>query len=488
MKVSIKHQMIVMFVGLTVGILAMMFVLNACFLQPFYIHNKEKEFVEMYEDVQKGMIDGNSSLEEIAFDINDQAEKNNISYFISDSNQGKAISNIKDMDGLHNQLVGHLLDVPAEGSTVLSQTDHYTIVQMRDRITQVEYITMWGMYPNGTMFLMRSPLESIHESVMISNRFLLFIGVLVMIIGVAAVLYFTKRLTNPIMELAGISNKMADLDFETKYTSGGQNEIGLLGANFNLMSEKLESTISELKSANNQLQKDIERKEKLEIMRNEFLGNVSHELKTPIALIQGYAEGLKDNVNEDADSREFYCDVIIDEAQKMNQMVKNLLTLNQMEFGDEEIEFARVNLAGIIENVLQSMEIVAQQKGAKVIFDCQNPVYVWADEYKVEQVVRNYISNAFNHLSGENVIEVRILSLGNKARVSVFNTGAPIPEEDISRIWDKFYKVDKAHTRAYGGNGIGLSIVKAIMESFCQQYGVKNYDNGVEFFCEFDII
>ena len=125
----------------------------------------------------------------------------------------------------------------------------------------------------------------------------------------------------------------------------------------------MESTISELKKANNSLQKDIEQKDKLEKMRNEFLGNVSHELKTPIALIQGYAEGLKEGVNEDAESREFYCDVIMDEASKMNQMVKNLLTLNQLEFGDEDIVFERFNLTALVKGVLQSMEIMADQAG-----------------------------------------------------------------------------------------------------------------------------
>lgn len=161
---------------------------------------------------------------------------------------------------------------------------------------------------------------------------------------------------------------MADLDFDAKYTSGGSNEIGELGENFNRMSEKLESTISELKKANNSLQKDIEQKDKLEKMRNEFLGNVSHELKTPIALIQGYAEGLKEGVNEDAESREFYCEVIMDEASKMNQMVKNLLTLNQLEFGDEDIVFDRFNLTALVRGVLQSMEIMQIRQVQK--FSC----------------------------------------------------------------------------------------------------------------------
>ena len=171
----------------------------------------------------------------------------------------------------------------------------------------------------------------------------------------------------------------------------------------------------------------------------------------------------------------------------MNQMVRNLLTLNQMEFGEEEIEFSRVNITEVISGVLQSMEIIAQQKEAQIIFDNRINIYAWADEYKVEQVVRNYISNAFHHLSGENVLEVRLIPLNDKVRISVFNTGNPIPETDLPRIWDKFYKVDKAHTREYGGNGIGLSIVKAIMESFRQKYGVNNYENGVEFWCEFDV-
>ena len=232
---------------------------------------------------------------------------------------------------------------------------------------------------------------------------------------------------------------------------------------------------------------DVTQKKQLENMRQEFSANVSHELKTPIALIQGYAEGLKEGVNEDAESREFYCEVIMDEASKMNQMVKNLLTLNQLEFGDEDIVFDRFNLTALVRGVLQSMEIMADQAGAKILLHTEEDIYAWADEFKVEQVVKNYVSNACHHVSGDMVIEVKMVQKDGKVRVSVFNTGTPIPEADIVHIWDKFYKVDKAHTREYGGNGIGLSIVKAIMKSFHQEYGVKNYDNGVEFWFELDV-
>lgn len=479
--------MIVVFVGLTLCLILTLFVINIRFLEPYYIHNKEAEFINLYEELEKA-VDSDSLMDEDVFDhLRNIAEKSNISFLVSDNENQRVVTNVHDMDNLKQQLMGYLLNQAQKQSEVLETSDTYQISQSMDPMNQSEYIEMWGEFENGNKFLMRSPLESIKESAAISNRFLIQIGLTVLVICIFFVWFFSKKLTEPILELAALSNRMADLDFEAKYTSGGNNEIGMLGDNFNRMSARLEQTISELKSANNSLQKDIERKDKLESMRNEFLGNVSHELKTPIALIQGYAEGLKEDVNTDQESRDFYCDVIMDEAQKMNRMVQNLLALNQLEFGDEEIEFERFDLAEVIQGVLQNMEIISQQKDVNVIFRQKEPVYVWADEFKVEQVVRNYISNAFNHVSGDNVIEIKITKEGGKARTSVFNTGTPIPEEDIPHIWEKFYKVDKAHTREYGGNGIGLSIVKAIMESFRQKYGVTNYDNGVEFWMELDI-
>ena len=312
------------------------------------------------------------------------------------------------------------------------------------------------------------------------------VGGTLCVLSLAFAWYFSKRLSEPILELAELSKKMADLDFEAKYSGGGSAELEVLGQSYNAMSEKLEQTISNLKKANNELTKDIEQKEKLDSMRTEFLANVSHELKTPIALIQGYAEGLKEGVNDDQESRDFYCDVIMDEAGKMNKLVRNLLDLNQLEFGKDNLQFERFDIRELIGGVLQSSEIMIEQKEAKVIFYQEEPVYVWGDEFKVEQVVRNYFTNALNHVEGDKVIEIKIKKQDDKVRISVFNTGKPIPEEDLDQIWDKFYKVDKARTREYGGNGIGLSIVKAIMNSLQQEYGVQNYENGVEFWFELD--
>ena len=306
-----------------------------------------------------------------------------------------------------------------------------------------------------------------------------------MISGIV-ILVMTNRITRPISELTKLSEKMSDLDFDARYQSRAGNEIDVLGDNFNKMSRKLESTISELKSANNKLQKDIEDKIKIDEMRKEFLDNVSHELKTPIALIQGYAEGLNENISDDPESREFYCEVIMDEASKMNKLVKNLLTLNQLESGKDAPVMERFDIVSLIRGVLGSMHIMIEQKEATVIFEETEPVYVWADEFKIEEVVTNYTSNALNHLDGERKVEIKVLQEEDCVKVTVFNTGTPIPEEDIPNLWNKFYKIDKARTREYGGSGIGLSIVKAIIESMNQKYGVCNYDNGVEFWFTLD--
>ena len=225
---------------------------------------------------------------------------------------------------------------------------------------------------------------------------------------------------------------------------------------------------------------------KIDRQRKEFLSNVSHELKTPIALIQGYAEGLQDNINDDQESREFYCEVIIDEANKMNKMVKKLLTLNQIEFGSDQVHFERFDIVQVLRSSVNSATLLAEQKDAEILFYETDPVYVWADEHMIEEVITNYISNAVNHVDGERVIRVTMERRGDVERISVFNTGKTIPEEDLDKIWIKFYKVDKARTRAYGGNGIGLSIVKAIMDSMNQKCGVINHENGVEFWFELD--
>lgn len=480
------------FIGLVCAIVLISILIHSQFLEDYYIYHKQTTLVELYDHMNEAIREGVLEEEKTLNDLSVLVENGNISLVVIANNNQKvltATTNEVKTQELMTRLFGYIMNTSSISGIVLKEGKTYQICSVKDGSDGRDYIDMWGYLNNGSTFILRSPLESIRESALLSNEFLIYTMMIMLALGSILVWYFSKKITDPILELANLSQRMADLDFEAKYTSGGKNEIGILGASFNSMSEKLENTISQLKNANFELQRDIEKKEKMESMRTEFIGSVSHELKTPIALIQGYTEGLKEGISEDPESRAFYCDVIMDEANKMNQLVHNLLTLNKLEFGEEEVSFERFDLTEVIAGVIQSCEILIQQKEAEVRFDDSETVFVWSDEFKVEQVLRNYFSNALNHVENERVIDIRVSRIEERdtVRVSVFNTGIPIPQEDIEQIWNKFYKVDKARTREYGGHGIGLSIVKAIMDSFGNAYGVKNYDNGVEFWFELDV-
>lgn len=488
MKYSIKRQFAGVFCFLIAGTIVLCWFMNSTFLENYYIKNKQNVLMNAYNYLNTASNNGSISTEEFDIELQKISGKYNISFILLDAETKTLKASANDYEILSRHLLNNLFSKGASPSIrVLEKGDNYEISIMPDDRTKTEYVEMWGFLDNGNLFLFRNPLESIKESVKLANRFLAYVGVVAAFAGALVALWVSGKITKPIMELTKISERMIHLDFEAKYSGKSKTEIALLGHNINELSGILEKTISELKSANNELQRDIEKKNEIDEMRKEFLSNVSHELKTPIALIQGYAEGLKEGISEDVESRDFYCDVIMDEAAKMNNMVKKLLTLNQLEFGNDTVTMERFDIVSFIQNYIQSSEILTKQKEISVRMEHYEPLYVWADEFKVEEVFMNYFSNAINYALYEKIIDVKLQKEENKVRISVFNTGNPIPEESLVHLWEKFYKVDKARTRQYGGSGIGLSIVKAIMESLNQAYGVKNYDNGVELWFELEL-
>lgn len=492
MKYSIKQQIASVFIVVIIMTFMLAWVINNFFLERFYIAKKQFAIQRAYEQLNEVSLNGSILSDEFDVEFRKICDMYNFSIIVIDSESNTVRTSATNTQLLIKRLYDSFFTSKLTGQEekYLAQKDNYSIALTMDVITNTEYMEMWGVLGNGNMFLIRSPLEGIRDSVSVSNQFLAYVGLGSVLISTVIIIIFAGRITKPIMQLKDISEKMTGLDFDTRYESKGINEIDLLGEHINQLSSKLEQTISELKTANNELQRDIEKKEEIDEMRKEFLSNVSHELKTPIALIQGYAEGLKEGMgDDDAQTRDYYCEVIVDEASKMNNMVKKLLDLNQLEFGSQNVTMERFDIVALINNFVQSAQILIQQSNVKVEVQKSEPVFVWADEFKVEEVVQNYFSNALNHVSGDRVIEIRYRLAGeenNRVRISVFNTGTPIPEESIGHIWEKFYKVDKARTREYGGSGVGLSIVKAIMDLMNQEYGVINYANGVEFWFELE--
>ncbi len=510
-KRSLTRQIMLMIFFLVAAAIIVCWILNATLLERYYVMQKKAGMIEGYQMISEASGDGELLSADFDVTFENICANGNIITVVLTSSGEVVRSSTLDFTVLKEELWDTILN--SDQLDLVAEGNNYQMLIKNDTRLHSEYLVLVGTLENGNVILMRTAVESLRESASISNRFLLIVGLATIGISCIAGGFMARRITRPILQLTDISKKMVKLDFNAKYVHDGWkydpgltlksvfarrqlavidgedqvtggNEIDLLGNHMNRLSETLERTISELKSANVELTRDIEKKTRIDEMRKEFLSNVSHELKTPLALIQGYAEGLQECINDDEESRNWYCGVIIDEAGKMNRMVKKLLTLNQLEFGNDQVVMDRFNITELIRGITSASGILLEQNGITLDTDSLDDYYVWGDEFKVEEVITNYLSNAINHCQGEKIIRIFYTRQEDLLRVSVFNTGKPIPEEDIDHIWEKFYKVDKAHTREYGGSGIGLSIVKAIMDSFHQKCGVINHPDGVEFWME----
>lgn len=506
MRHSIKARFAMVFVGLMAFVLIATWCVNNWFLESFYTMDKVATLEKAYTGIDRIVTETEQKGTDIfeyfksTYDPNREnegpiqqlfrvlGEKYNMNIVLMDSATDQVlISNTGERDYLSSRVQGYIFGKNMPKVSILKTHDNYFIQKTYDKRSDSYYLESWGYFSdNKTIFLMSTPLASIRESVELANRFLAYVGIAALLVGSLFIYFATKKITSPILQLANLSEKMSNLDFDAKYTGQAEDEIGVLGNSMNRLSDTLKETIGQLRTANTELQQDIEEKIKVDEMRKDFIANVSHELKTPIALIQGYAEGLTEGMAEDPESRDYYCEVIMDEANKMNKMVRQLLTLSALEAGNDAPVMDRFDLTDLIRGVINSVGILIQQKEADVHLEDCGPVYVCADEFKIEEVVTNYLNNALNHLAGEKKIVITVEDNGEEVLVTVFNTGNNIPEEDIPNLWTKFFKVDKSHTREYGGSGIGLSIVKAIMDSHRKACGVRNVEGGVEFWFTLD--
>ncbi len=487
MRRSIRFKLTIIFCIVIACTCISYVLLNGLFLEEFYINSKQNDLLDAYEDINDIIGSYDEVLnEEDRSNIYDICDKYGISMLITGMD-GRELVRTGNITMLAKRIDSVFFERDKGSINVIKETDDYVLQQyVNVKLDNSKYLEMYGFMDNDGAFIMRMGVESIRESISVFNKFFIIVSGAVIFISLIIMFFMARGFSKPILELADISKRMTNLDFGAKYTGAGEDEIAVLGNSMNEMSNKLESTISELKKANNELKKDIEKKTEIDEMRKEFISNVSHELKTPLALISGYAEGLADCVNEDEESRNYYCEVIIDEANKMNKMVKQILSLNKLESGHEVTEMEHFDICQVISGVKQSFDIMFEQNGINCVLDNDESIMVWADEFRIEEVLTNYISNAIHHCDGEKKIIISTRLIEDKVRVSVFNTGREIPEEELDKVWIKFYKIDKARSREYGGSGIGLSIVKAIMDAHNQQYGIVNVTGGVEFWFELD--
>ena len=489
--ISVRIKLFLTISLVILGIITFLILVNNFVFGKFYLYSKRQVLKSVYTTVndyynncEEG--DLSSELEQIAI-------KNNFDILIRNNQNINVFTSSKDFFSTLGQMNEMTSKLHIGSSEVIEKSNNYRIIKIKDTQNGVTYVLLSAKLDNNYLLYIRIPINSIQESVKISNNFLYLMAGFAILIAAVIVSYVSRKFTEPILELNAIAKKMSNLDFSHKYRiTDADDEINNLGKSINTMSDKLEKTIKQLRNTNIELEKDIEEKSKIDEMRKSFISDVSHELKTPIALIQGYSEGLLENVNTDEESRKFYAEVILDETNKMDKMVRQLIELTKLEYEKREFNNRSFNIVELEKEIVRTSQVMLEEKQTQVEFDTIDNISVFADDFYMSQIITNYLTNAIKHVrevEGEKYIKITntIIPEKSKVRVTIFNTGDNIEKENLSRVWNRFFKVDEARNREDGGSGIGLSIVRAIMNNYGNDYGVENKYNGVEFYFEVDM-
>ncbi|PAB56216.1 sensor histidine kinase [Anaeromicrobium sediminis] len=524
---SVRIKLFIIFTIFLTSCICLSLFMNLKYLEKYYVYKNKSDFYNIYERINEINSKEPETMEAIMDNINRTEKINNVILFpkspvikysskfgIREGNRDGLIEKpladlmLTKMSEIKTDYIYEVVKFPTPNFTdddILKGMGHdqrqrsnihdlgnkgkknVILDSSTSRIEEREIVFIKEL-DTGEMLILRKPLHDIRNNLKIANEFLMFTGGIIIILGSIFIFFFSKRITKPIVDLSHIAKDISNLDFSKKYKVKSKDEIGALGDSINLISEELNKAMDDLIDANSKLKEDIERKQQIDEMRKNFISSVSHELKSPIGITRGYVEGLKYNIANNEEKRNRYYDILINEADKMDKMVKQLLNLSNLESGVFELEKSIFNISLLIDIVIEKHTPIFKEKGIEVKVIIDEDHFVEADVLRVEQVISNYLTNGINHIDEGKYIEVRTKLVDKKIRVSVTNSGKNIPEEDLQNIWDSFYKVDKARTREYGGTGLGLSIVKSIMEHHEGKYGVINREIGVEFWFQLDII
>ncbi len=327
-----------------------------------------------------------------------------------------------------------------------------------------------------------SSMQPIDDAVTGIKDFFVYFYIVGIFIVFIISLIFSRFISKPLKSINNVAVKMSSFDFSEKCSSKYNDEIGSLAKSLNLLSSNLQRSLKRLRENNKKLENDIEKERNLEKIRKEFVEAVSHDLKTPVSIIQGYAEGIKDGIFEQ-EEEEYYLDVIIDETNKMNCLIKDMLDLSALEGGNIAINKESYNISNQLKKVVTNLSPMAKEKGMKILTAEFQDEYIYADYNRIEQVLNNLITNAIKYGFEDTNIKIYLNEDCNGyLDVKIENQGELISTEDFEKIWTRFYKVDKSRNRNVGGTGLGLSISKNIIQLHNGEIGGYNKASTIVFY------
>ncbi len=487
MKISMKYAFVIGFVAVILLNLMFQLSFNLFFAREYYIDYHAEQMQSLFSDIKRYY---NDTAEQIASVAMEYEAKYNMEVIIQKDETLIYASFDKYLPSTSD-----LFQNPQHLPPMINQNDfHYAqnpfphIVNQNSQHNpskKIRNLSLLGKFEYRTSEVLVSislPLESVENSVVVFTHSHMMISSVVLVMSIFIALLLAKIITAPIGHMEQVAWNMSRLEFhEQANTEVCVIEIASLANSINSMSSQLSQAIIKLNQANSALKKDIDYQKDMENMRKEFIANVSHEMKTPLALLQLYADGLRQGGAEiDTD---FYLDTILEETQHLNEMVMSMLDISSIESGLSKMKFYEIDLSILCMNLIQKMNLLLSEY--ECIVEIEEEIDCICDGKYMEQAMKNYIMNGIEHTQPSKKIKITLQKNQNHVLFSVYNEGKEIPEKHLQAIWTSFYRVDKARTHNQKNNkkniGMGLHIVKTIVEKHQGQCKVLNQKQGVKF-------
>ena len=457
-----KKIFFITFIALII-LVSLILIFQKHFFEKFYINEKNKALIKAVNEYRNTYSFNKDSKEIISASMFQFEYENNTKISIAYPN-GSLIYTVPDNKNYPEDLFKQIYNkMYLPNSQFISSGKIFVTTSYNSYLDTTTTIVICAM-DGGSILMVVSSVEPIREATGVLNRFLPYFIVGTLMVALFYSMILSKYIGDPLIKLNKIAKKMSNMDFSERYTPLEDDEINNLGTTLNFLSENLESALPELKSKNDILQEEVEHERKIEEMRKGFIADVSHELKTPIGIIEGYAEGIRDGIVQ-GEAKNDYLNIIIDEAHKMNKLVMDMLELSKLQSGNVTPNIETFNIIRMIQGSLRKYNVLIREKSLEVVFNPEfEYLYVEGDTFQIEQVLSNFMTNAIKYTPSSEKIVISIEKLESKVLISIENLGVQISKDELDNIWNKFYKIDKSRVRDKNSYGLGLSITTGILD------------------------
>lgn len=489
MKKSISKRLFLISFGTILFLIIFTMLFQIIFFQKFYLNSKSANLATSVKSFISDYASDINNSSALYTALNNFEFQNNAKIAIySTDGTVKYIANPTNSDSeitvTLNKIFNQLYSDPYYEKSILSSNEVFTTVLDSSSFNS-KYIVCMSPFTSSDnksyIVIAVTSFQNITEATQVIQDFYKYIGIVVIALGLILSYIYSDLISKPLISINKTAKKLSALDFSEKCTVNRDDEIGSLAKTLNFLSQNLYNALEDLKIKNAKLKEEVERERRLEKLRKDFIAGVSHELKTPIGIISGYAEGIKDGIADD-ESRDIYLDIIMDEAKKMDKLVMDMLELSKLENGKSDILLSSFSLSKLTQSIITKNSVDINNNNLEIITNINSNYLVIADEFKIEQVITNFLTNAIKYSPPGNKIIVNISEENSIINFSIENTGAHIDEKEFADIWTQFYRGDSSRTRSGKSFGLGLSIVKNILILHKSNFGAVNTENGVKFY------